>query len=312
MKKGDTDYAFAVAKVRALSGKLLTKEDFLRLAEIQDAKSRATFLAEHGYRGETETEMTDGELSRVYELLHQMAPNPELISLLAVPADYHNVKVMLKAEILQKSLDELWEQGGRVPTEKIKEKVVSVWTPLMQEGYFAAKKALKTRHNVAKMEHILDFYCYKEMLFLAEKSRNSFIVRLIKTEIDFINLETLLRIKNRGERITIASKVFLEGGSISPSLLADGLEKPFGEVLSQTAYRELVKASGPLDFAGKGREYFFALIESAKYEAFGPAPRFLYFYAKKRELTLLRVLLSLCQRGASENERKERVQEFYA
>ncbi len=312
MKERDTAYAFAVAKVRALSGKLLTKEDFFRLIKIKDAKSRAGFLAEYGYRGETEEEMTEGELSRVYELLYQMAPNPELISLLAVPVDSHNVKVMLKAEFLQKNLDGLWEQGGRVSAEKLKEKDFSAWSLFLKEGYIAAKKALKTRQNVTKMEHILDVYCYKEMLFLAEKSKDDFAIRLVKTEIDLINLESLLRLQQRSEGQAPGSKVFLEGGCISPSLLAEALEKPFAEILSQTAYRTLGEFSEPLAFAEKRRKYLFALLESSRYESFGPAPLLAYFYAKKRELTFLRFLLSRCYSGEAEDVLKERVQEFYA
>ena len=313
MKQRDTAYAFAVAKVRALWEKLLSPEDFQHLAKTKDQASRMKFLLEKGYSGDSEEDMTDAELSRVYRLLWDMAPDKELIKILMLPADYHNLKVMLKAEFLGENLDKLLEPGGRISPEKLKRKEFSAWSPLLKEGYQLGKRALKSRQDARKMECILDACCFKEMLTLAEESRNDFVIRLVQCEIDLKNLTSLLRIQKRGEEASDLRRAYLSGGTVSLSLLEEGLEKPFEEVLSRTAYSALAESSSDLvHFAEKAREYVFSFLQGAKQESFGVAPLFAYFYAKKQEVARLRYLLSECRRGKQRENLWERVQKIYA
>jgi V/A-type H+/Na+-transporting ATPase subunit C len=108
-------YAYAVGRVRAMETSLLDRGKIERMVEASGAGEALKVLGESEYAEhiaslasvhDYET-MLEQVLHRVYRELRRFAPDPELVDLFACRYDYHNLKVLFKAEKLGEERDEL-------------------------------------------------------------------------------------------------------------------------------------------------------------------------------------------------------------
>ena len=105
-KLKDTDYLSISARVRAMENGLLTRERMERMLEARSVEEAAKVLAECGY-GEMNSftpAALDERLSEardaVYQDLQGAVPDPNVIDVFRIKYDYHNAKVLLKAEAM--------------------------------------------------------------------------------------------------------------------------------------------------------------------------------------------------------------------
>lgn len=100
-------YAFPCSMIRANEKTLLTTQDLDRLMDAGDMQQALHILTEFGYGDGKELEDPRGfegvlakELHRVSELVFSLAVEKAEVELFRLPQDYHNLKVLLKAEAL--------------------------------------------------------------------------------------------------------------------------------------------------------------------------------------------------------------------
>ena len=95
----DTEYAYAVAKVRVHEAALLKKTDTERLIAAADAREFFRVLADLGWQEAEETENLNALLQKRAEncwaLLSECAPDAAELQFLIVPNDFHNLKAVL-------------------------------------------------------------------------------------------------------------------------------------------------------------------------------------------------------------------------
>ncbi len=94
-------YPFAVASVRAMENKLLTKQKLMQMAEAKNAEEALRLLADTDY-GKTQVrdvhdfeEMIQNNLEESYESIQKLIPNETFMNIFLFKNDYHNIKVLI-------------------------------------------------------------------------------------------------------------------------------------------------------------------------------------------------------------------------
>jgi len=110
-KIDESKYIYAVSRIRAIEKRLLDKVKLDRMVEAKSADESLKVLLEAGYGSgdgdiksvfEYENILKE-EHKKVYSLLNELAPKQETINMFLLSNDYHNVKVILKAEFSEQT-----------------------------------------------------------------------------------------------------------------------------------------------------------------------------------------------------------------
>ena len=119
-------YPFAVASVRSMENKLLTKQKLLQMAEAKDAEEALRFLQDSDY-GKTQIgdvhefeTMIQANLEEAYQAMGKLIPNEVFMDIFRFKNDYHNVKVLIKEEISKVNGRKFLIQGGSIPVEDLR------------------------------------------------------------------------------------------------------------------------------------------------------------------------------------------------
>lgn len=260
-KKGNSNYAYAVTRVRAMKSKLLPKETYPRLLNMSiDEISR--FIQESEYKEDIDelamkykgADLAEHALSRnlalTYTKLLRISTG-ELNSLIAEYLrryDIWNIKTLLRGKQYNASTEEILESlisGGeftytflselaakKTYTEVIEALKHTEYYPLLQE-YDGT--------NLADVENKLDKMYYSDLFDMIgepkSKDRKLF-ARFIKLEIDVKNLGVLFRLKKAGvEKLDEIMPLMIEGGlELNPEKLASLPYEEFIESLRKTDY----------------------------------------------------------------------------
>jgi len=141
----------------------------------------------------------------------------------------------------------------------------------------------------------------EKAMLIAERTGYSFIKDYIKHKIDLGNIKIFCRMKYSGLSRQKFESLILNGGWLDEKILLQNFDFSFaeiGEKIRATPYYDLwTKATDALEeretFVELERgieDFLMNYLKRAKYIVFGPEPVFAYGLAKKRELSLVRLL----------------------
>ena len=141
----------------------------------------------------------------------------------------------------------------------------------------------------------------EKAMSVAERTDYSFIKDYIRHKIDLGNLKIFCRVKYSGLSRKKFEGLVLKGGFLDEKVLLQNLDLSFAEIgerLRATPYHDLwTKATDALEeretFVELERgieDFLMNYLKRAKYIVFGPEPVFTYGLAKRRELSLVRLL----------------------
>ncbi len=141
----------------------------------------------------------------------------------------------------------------------------------------------------------------EKAMSVAERTGYSFIKDYIRHKIDLGNLKIFCRVKYSGLSLKKFESLVLKGGFLDEKILLQNFDLSFSEIgerLHATPYLDLwTKATDALEeretFVELERgieDFLMNYLKRAKYIVFGPEPVFTYGLAKRRELSLVRLL----------------------
>ncbi|MCG8502572.1 MAG: V-type ATP synthase subunit C [Firmicutes bacterium] len=332
--RNDTQYAYAAARVRAVEKKLLDKVKIDRMVDAKTPDEALKVLAEadYGYGPDDIAGASDYEAllkqehKKVYELLKGIAPEPQIFDLFLQRNDYHNAKVLLKAEYLGQDNDEILIDAGTIPAAKlkvmIKDRNMSDIPVIMRRAIEACLDTYNRTGDPQIIDLILDKASFEQMKETAEGSKIEFVIALVKTWIDLENIKMFLRIKRMHKSWDFLKKVLLPGGSISSGLLIEKLESPlesFIEALRHTPYGTIIE-EGIADYQSTGSltgleklsdDYVISFIKKAKYKFLGIEPLIAYLIAKENEIKIVRIIMVGKINNIANEIIRERLREAY-
>jgi len=138
-------------------------------------------------------------------------------------------------------------------------------------------------------------------LLLADKVDYQFIVNYLRHKIDLANLKILCRAKYLRLPAQKFNNLLLSRGYLEAKLLAESFELSYPEIgdkIRFSAYFDLWTRSTDIlqeketfiELERAIEDFLMLYLRKAKYVVFGPEPIFAYILAKKRELSLVRLI----------------------
>lgn len=318
-------YPFAVASVRSMENKLLTKQKLMQMAEAKDADEALRLLQDSDY-GKTQVSeahdfevMVQTNLEEAYQAVGKLIPSKTFMDIFRFKNDYHNVKVLMKEEISKVSGKKYMVQGGTIPVEELRKHFVERnYAELPYIDAEAVEEAIeqyaKTK-NAAYIDIILDKACFAAMSTAAEKLGNAYVVKYVRKLADVTNLKTLLRIRTLDRTEEELTECIVPGGEINTDTLIRAFRNSSAvAVLKETGYAALCEESMEQGFTAFEKacdDYLMDYIKDAKYKTLTPEPVVAYILAKETEAKCVRIIMTCKLQGIDAETIKERVREAY-
>ena len=239
----DTNYAYAVGRIRVMEKSLLKNSDYDSLIDAAD-ESFVTQLSGLGYglsgkNAENEeadvlrllAESFPARFTETVREVMKFAPEPDVLSIFLLPADYSNAKICVKsiagmAEV-SGEMPEL-STGGTLPREMIWDAVRTGERGKLDRGMFRAvtraTEELSVSGNARKADLLLDKACFVNMRELVGKAcffTRRFMDRYLDIYADWTNILTAERIAFAGGSVELFKAAYLRGSIPAAQFIAN-------------------------------------------------------------------------------------------
>lgn len=311
VKLKDTDYLFISTRVRALECNLLNHERMNRMLEAHSTDEALQVLSDCSYPVIEELNINSinavlaQEQAKTYDDLYNFVPNKAIIDVFKVKYDYHNVKVLLKAEAMQSDPTPLLLDLGRVSVRELTTKLNSSdlrGLPTVLQGAIAqARETLGTTRDPQLSDFVLDQAYFQDMFLLAKQADSVFLEGYVRISIDAANLRTVVRTMRMGKSMDFMQSILFSGGNIDPKriLNAAGGGASLADLFATSPLREAAEAGVELLSDSRLTQFeklcdnaVINYLRGAKFVPFGEAPIISYMAAKESEFTAVRILLT--------------------
>ena len=322
---GEKLYPYAVARIRMLERSLLTEKNYIQMAEAKNADEAMKILLEAGYSefGQADAKgfepLLSAQLAKAYSDVRELVAEENFMDVFLYKNDYHNLKVLVKADISGTEPDAYLINGGTVDADVLKTafatKNFSAVPYDMQEAITAAYEAYGKVQNGQAVDIVMDKAAFKQMNATAKKSGSGFIEKYVEYVCDITNLKSFLRIKTMKRPFETFAEVFVEGGSLTLDAFkaAYNGETPWAG-FKGTQYGELCAEGMPKGFTVFERlcdNFVMSYIKDAKYKSLTMEPMAAYIYARETEVKTVRIIMSGKINGIDADIIKERLRDAY-
>lgn len=337
-------YAYSIGRIRVLETKLLNANEVERMIGAPDAKDAFRILNETDFAthlGDIEKlenfqEVINHGLLDAKNVLMKISPNQHLLDLLWFRYDIHNLKTLLKAKVGDKTYEAV--QNYLMPLGRVNPKILgryifdnerSVGFGINLDDEQHLKQAVdetlrlyQTHNDSQIIDLTLNQAFFKIIYQLAKNFHNSFLTEFVQKSIDLANLNTFLRIKLQNRPLELLKKVLIPNGIISTTLLIDAFKDDLNQLkntFKNSPYNVII--SDGLDFYNEHKSFVhfeklsddlrIEFIKKARYLTFGPEPLIAYFWAKKNNALIIRMIMVGKLSNLDANILRERLRELY-
>ncbi|NLU53139.1 MAG: V-type ATP synthase subunit C [Clostridiaceae bacterium] len=329
------DYAYAVARIRAIESKLLSQSRMERLLELSNPSDAAKLLIESGY-GTDHTDNRDNynfealfsaEEKKVYDFLIEMIPDPLPVHLFMKRYDYLNAKLILKAEFLGVDISKSLSPMGTIKPERllgyITDRKLNELPDILREAVLESLDSFSQTRDPQVIDLILDKASYKSMMADAKATGETFLVELVKRLIDAANIRIFVRSKILSMPKDFVKKALIAGGTISENqfdeLSDQGTDKLFEilksnglESLASELSQALSRPEGLSEIEKILDDSIIRFMKGYKYVTLGIEPVIAYLFYKETEIKNARLIVTGLMNRISQEIIKERLRLGYA
>lgn len=323
-------YLFLSAHLRAKEAKMLTAEKAARVLDAGSFEEAAKQLCDCGY--EDMSGMSVGEINAalnerkkaVFKDITNLLPDKEIADIFRIKYDYHNAKVLIKAEAMNSERFDLLSSAGRMEPEKIatayREESFAFCPDVLAKAMMDAKRVLNRSENPQLADFILDKACFGELTAVSKKLGSKFVSGYVELLIDCANLKSAVRCLRMSKNADFMRNALIPDGSVYAEKIATvNSPEALAALFSVTKLKDA--AAKGAEAVGGGRMTAFELacdnavtayLKDAKLVSFGEAPAVAYLAAFETELTAVRMILTGLKAGISADTIRERLRDFYA
>ncbi|MCZ7381276.1 MAG: V-type ATP synthase subunit C [Candidatus Methanoperedens sp.] len=224
-------YAYIVARVRAMKGKLIPREMYPKFLNM-DIPEITRFIGESEYKKDVDelgkkykgTDLFEHALNQnlalTYRKLIEVSQNEAnfLITEYLRSFDIWNIKTILRGKISGAGEEEILEDvvsAGELRYRDLTE-IVKIGTiegviaAFAKTPYYPALEGYKG--VLADVENELDKMFYSNLIKAASQAENKLFLKFLRTEIDLKNLKILFRMKRAGMERENIVKMLIPGG----------------------------------------------------------------------------------------------------
>lgn len=318
----DTEYTFAVARIRSNENKLLTVPELnsvISAPSYQDAVNR---LNEKGYgiEGSDYSPALSERMKEFWGVISEVLPDKSQFDSVILKNDFANLKIIEKAFILGKETSGLYETPSVFSPEMIKECVFSRKNSLLpeclQHADRSAYRILSSTGYAQLADSVIDRASMEWSIKTAKKGDNPILLKMAETDVALADIKVLYRciltgkVRSFMERAVAVCDAFSKNDIINAA--ENGMET-FLEFLMHSDYSgaaETLKVS-TTEFERWCDNRKISILAETKTEVFGIAPIVAFYYAADTEVRNVRIILSAKQGGLPEEIISARVRKSY-
>lgn len=318
-------FPYEVSKIRLKELNLLTKHELENMADETDINKIISILIEKRYVFDTIDKIEDFEIvlkkktEKLYNLIKELIPNTKFANIFLCKNDYHNLKLILKANIIGKDYKDYLIDLGTIEVSKIESAIenkdYSVFSEQMRQGVQMIFDTPEYMNNPYIIDCILDAKNYEEMLSISRKTKSDFIIKYVKRVINLTNIKTFFRIFRKFNRDKkIFDLAYIEGGSIRKNVFMESFSQDLqNSKLKSEVYKEIYDEAlyNPETFDKFCDNYIMSYMKEAKLKALTIEPIVAYIYGKETEIKNIRILFTGKVNNISPQIIKERFRESY-
>lgn len=307
-------YLDIIPKIRVYEKRLIDNVKFNRMLDLENIDEVLKFLSETVY-GENISDdinicnyeqVLSLEFGRLFNSLKDIFDNKELINIFLKKYKYNNIKLMLKAKLLNVDLEDILFNIEDFDNEFI-------YTAIKTENYSSlpdeigdlVKKVLKDfeeNKDPQRIDILIDKIMFGELLKESKNINSDFLTKYIQILIDVFNVKTLFRIKKLNLNRALFDDVIVSGGNIALSNLKMIFSEPKENILNRFLMTNMYKYikeglenyvnSDDLNILDKELDdYLMEYLKNAKIITTGLAPIIGYINAKENEIKNIRIVL---------------------
>ena len=321
-------YAYACARLSALNKRLIEPQTIQRMLDgsASDAMRALSDVRYGNLSDATEADierMIEREMSDAMLEVRELSPNPDVTDLFLLRADVQNLKVLLKARLLNQT-DVSFTPGGlfdrETLTAMVKERQYDALPKELRDALDALEKRLEIRVEPRDISIALD--CAYLAHALKQSAKHPVFSQYFRAQADFDNVLTFLRLRAMGASIETLDEVILPEGGVRYEDLYnayefsfDSLNRILGRSVCPNALLSGLNAmqrAGSIAEVEKARDnYLVSLLSEHKYENESIYPIIGYYLAKEREGRAVRLIVTGKRNGLSDSVIRERLVKLY-
>lgn len=318
----ETEYAYAVARIRSNETSLMTPADIEQLIACSGYAAALRILADKGWNvpeGSQSFDIPEKELEKAWKLICECAPDVELLEALVIGNDFSNLKAAVKATISGLDADDYYTYPCVASTDDSSEAVTTRSFEMLPE--YLRDCAETAFDCVARLESgqlaevAIDKASFETRLKYAERSQSGLLIRITRLACAAANIKIALRSAAMGksEDFALDAMCRCDGLDLKELLDAAFAHKPLAEVLRNTDFEVFAESAdkGFTELEKKLDNTVVSLLDSAKFMTFGPDPLVAYYVAKQTEAKNVRIILSAKLANLPAQAIHERVREIY-
>lgn len=327
----DIDYVFLSTRIKAMERGLLNRERIERMLEAPTNEDAAKVMAECGYPELTEVTgpaleaaLAEGQKNTMADL-GRMAPDRNVVDLFKLRYDYHNAKVLVKAEALDSDPEKLLLWGGRYDPEQLAadfaREELKGCSDFFRRGVSRAREVLGATGDPQQADFALDRACFEEQTAMAEATGSAFLKGYAALLVDVANLRAVVRVSRLNKGSEFLSQVLMAGGTVGVRNLVNIRGDELGNVfrfgaLNAAAVEGAAKSapgSGSLtEFERLCDDAVMDYLGGARMVPFGMETIVGYLYARETEVTAIRTIMSGRMAGLGGDIIRQRLRRTYA
>ena len=329
-KTTDRDYLFLTAMLRARENSMLNGERAERLLDAASFAEAARSLTELGFEDMSQMDSAGVEKSlsaRRSSMMHEldrMVPDKALLDIFRLKYDYHNAKVLVKAQAANVDGIRLLSDAGTIDPGRLMNAFNNAeWSSIPEPLSGAIQEAvsiISRTENPQTADFALDRAYFSQLYSLAEEAGDDFLIRYVRALIDSANLRSAVRTLRMGRDAKFLLTALIPGGSVGVNTIAehfsesDGLNAIFSSsAVSRAASmaQDAVSGGALMAFERQCDDDITATVSAVRTQSFGAGCVAAYIYAFESELTNLRMILTGKLSGLSSAVIKERLRKSY-
>ena len=313
----NTDYSYIVGRVRALETQLLNQTLLERVLDAKTADEAFRVLNDHPLISDHIGDLKVGDYQKVFlsalksiqKIIHEMAPDKEFMNFLWYKYDFHNLKVVLKARLMEHGFADIEHALIDVGLHSLEN-----WEKVLFEGKCldlipgvnsAIKEATEFYEKTKDpqvVDLVVDQHYLNELLRLADEMGSPLVQAYVARLIDITNARTFVRCKELKRDKQHFEKFLVKGGSVYTDTFLNSYDKGYDELRVVVEKRpHMSDLAEALDAVKKDKsllaletkilENLQNFMKESQRESFGPEPVFAFFYKFENHLQILRTVL---------------------
>ncbi len=316
MSETNSSYPYASARVKAIESRLLGQDKLTRIIETKDFEEAMRALSEAGYgqpstAGASFEQLISKELSEADEFLVAVSPSDIFTQIMRMGGDYHNLKVLIKLFMQDKSFDKVALFPGNISVETLKRAITENnyydLSETMKEALKHIDRQFAVAADVSVIGVTLDRAYSKEVSSLVKKMGDKLVSEYFTAMFDLTNIIAFMRTRAFYGRESFDG-AYLEGGSIEKRTFLDAFDLAEESVLSTVVKGDYSRIlSGAIEDYHKTKslymmekardDYLLSLLKEQRHDMFGIGPLMCYYIGKQREAEAVRMVMTAKQGG---------------